>query len=128
MLSEGLDQVHMQQQQGEDEDGQGGLHSEGGGTNGSSGSLPTHPASPNRSDPAPSSVETQVAAFVASVLEPLLRAGVVSAALAERVVGKALEKIMARHEGCTDCSFLVREYTSITKLVTALVDHYQKRQ
>jgi hypothetical protein len=72
-------------------------------------------------------VEVQVCTFVASVLEPLLRAGVVSGVLADKVVDKACEKIMQRHEGSTDGSFLVREYTSITKLVTALVDHYQKR-
>jgi septum formation inhibitor MinC len=72
-------------------------------------------------------VEAQVSAFVASVLEPLLRAGVVSERLAEVVVVKAVEKIMLRHQGSSDGGFLVREYTSITKLVTALVDHYQKK-
>lgn len=72
-------------------------------------------------------VEAQVAAFVSSVLEPLLAAGVVSAGLGEVVVGKAVGKVMARHAGAQDGGFLVREYAAITRLVTSLVDHYQQR-
>jgi hypothetical protein len=75
-----------------------------------------------------SGVEAQVAAFVSSVLQPLLAAGVVSAGLGEVVVGKAVEKVMGRHAGAVDGGFLVREYAAITRLVTSLVDHYQQKR
>jgi hypothetical protein len=62
------------------------------------------------------------------VLEPLLRARVVSASLAAKVAGKATAKIMARHARDAHAGFLVSEYSSITKLVSALVEHYSQQQ
>eukprot|EP00775_Hariotina_reticulata_P008010 gene8010-8208_t len=72
------------------------------------------------------SVEVQIHTFITSVLEPLLRAGVVGSKLAEKVAGKATSKVMQKHADAADAAFLVREYAAITKLVTDLLDHYQK--
>lgn len=34
---------------------------------------------------------------------------------------------MSKHEGEADAAFLVREYGQITKLVSALVEHYKRQ-
>jgi hypothetical protein len=72
------------------------------------------------------SVRVQVHTFITSVLEPLLKAGVVNYKLAEKVAGKATSKVMQKHAEADDATFLVREYGAITKLVTDLLDHYQQ--
>jgi hypothetical protein len=61
------------------------------------------------------------------VLEPLVKAGVVSQQLSEKVAGKATQKIMRRHADASDVQFLVREYAAVTRLVTDLTDHYQRQ-
>jgi hypothetical protein len=75
----------------------------------------------------PPGVEQRVRNFVGCVLEPLVKAGVVSQTLSEKVAGKATEKIMRRHADACDVQFLVREYAAVTRLVTDLTDHYQRQ-
>ncbi|WIA20307.1 hypothetical protein OEZ85_006139 [Tetradesmus obliquus] len=75
----------------------------------------------------PPSVEQRVHNFIGCVLEPLVKAGVVSHLLAEKVAGKATAKVMKRHADADDVQFLVREYAAVTRLVTDLTDHYQRQ-
>ncbi len=75
-----------------------------------------------------SSVEAQVSAFVRGVLDPLRSADLVDDALRDLVAAKATAKIMSKHGGAEDASFLVREYAQVTKLCSALVEHYRKQR
>lgn len=73
-------------------------------------------------------VAGQVHKFVVSILEPLLRASVIDQTVHDLAAEQAVNKIMQKHHDRSSADFLVKEYRSIIKLVTSMVDHHAKKQ